>query len=352
LIRLIHSVRAFDAVGPDWDELYRRRDVTNLFVTHRWLRNWVDCFAPSFAAVIDRSAAGIDAGLVVHRDRTGWRALGDHSYRPDVLTLQARDAAMAPMLRALERRARGPVIFEGMARDICEALSAGRLMTVARFPRELRAVDTTGTYDDYLAARPKKVRAELRRKRRKLEREVDGIELRIWREPAAMDRAFAAVLEVESDSWKDGAATSIASSDNERRFYRGVLDLFGPDTEPRVYALVSGDTAIAFVLGVAHREIFYALKCSYRSEYAPHSPGGNVFSHVIEDICPDPALERIELLGTDARWKREMADIADPVSLLEVRRQSLGALLRGVEMEHLRPRLKTAITAVRGWLKR
>lgn len=342
MTRLVHSLRELEALRPQWDELYRRRGETNLFVTHAWVENWIRCFAPTrFAAAISD-----DAALAVRRDGSSWHSLGDHSYRPDVLSTRGRGESLPPLLEALGRRGRGPVVLDNAPRALIDALSHRRVVTVPKYGGSLRAINTAVSFDDYLAARPKKVRSELRRKRRKLEREVPGIELKVWREPAEMDEAFAAVLAIESDSWKGESDTSIASSGAERRFYRGVLDLRDAETEPRVYALV-GAEPITYILGVAHREVFYALKCSYRAQHARHSPGGNVFTYAIEEACGDPRFERIELLGNDARWKRELADIEDETCWLELRRRTLAALAYAVGYEKVRPRLKEAIAAAR-----
>lgn len=339
MLRLIDSPDELAGLGAPWAELYRRCD-TNLFLTHGWIANWARCFAPRMTVAVELRGSRLEAALPVWRDGGVWRSLGDHSYRPSVLAARPPGQVLGPMIRALDRRAGGPVVLEGTAAG--GDLEAAGTISVVKHQRCLRVVDTSVSFDDFLAARRKKVRQELGRKRRKLERELADPALRVWR-GGAMDEAFAAVLEVERDSWKDGAATSIGSSIAEERFYRGVLELGGDDTEPSVYALFDGAQPIAFVLGVAHRETYYALKCSYRESFARLSPGSVLFTHLIEAACADPALERLELLGVDARWKRELADREDPIAQIELRPRNLRALAYAVGYERVRPAIKSLL---------
>ncbi len=60
-------------------------------------------------------------------------------------------------------------------------------------------------------------------------------------------------------------------------------------------------------MGIGLDGVFYVLKTSYREAYARYGPGLVLFLSVIEELAAKgEGLRKIELLGEDARWKREL----------------------------------------------
>src|SRR5690606_34210979 len=113
--------------------------------------------------------------------------------------------------------------------------SHGSYFVIARHPHVTRAVDVTQPLDRYLETRSKKLRASLRRKLRRIEREHPGVELKVLDSPEQGADAIAVIEAVESESWKLEAGTAIICSEREREFYRGLFHLNDPTTRPRMY---------------------------------------------------------------------------------------------------------------------
>ena len=107
------------------------------------------------------------------------------------------------------------------------------------------------------------------------------------------------------------------------------------------------------MLGVQHDDTFYALKTSYAEEFAALSPGQVLFQALIERCCDEePGIARIELLGTDSRWKRELATESRAECRYEVLRPSPAGVARAVAKRYAVPLLRALDTRTAGRLSR
>jgi CelD/BcsL family acetyltransferase involved in cellulose biosynthesis len=321
-----------------WDGLHAAAGGTNVFLTHAWLTHWFACFGyHDHAIVVQRSGDRLVAALPVERSDGQVRSLEEHTYLSELL--HADRESVEALLGALSAAGHRRLCVSGPAnpgyQERLEAGAPAHYVAIPKYAYVTRSIAVFESMGEYLASRPRKVRAELRRKLRRLERERPAELVELRRDQA--ERAWSFVTEVEGDSWKQGAGTAILCHDAERRFYRGLLELETPSFETRLHALVHRDEPLAYVLSVVHGGRMFALKTSYRAELQHLSLGLALFCHVEEALAGRGELSRIELLGRDARYKRELATDAEEHCSYELRASGLAAHAYAAAHEHLRP---------------
>ena len=80
-------------------------------------------------------------------------------------------------------------------------------------------------------------------------------------------------------------------------------------------------------MGIGLDGVFYALKTSYREAYACYAPGSILFLSVLKELMSGKeGLFRMELLGEDARWKRELCTTGREVCTYALYPRNMGSL--------------------------
>jgi CelD/BcsL family acetyltransferase involved in cellulose biosynthesis len=352
-VKHVEAARAVEVVAPgalralaeEWNALYARMDAPNLFLTHAWVCHWAEHFGDDKLLVLARRDGGgrLAGAALFHLDgRRASTLPNDHTFLPAVLHGRGDEAPLGPFLAALRRRGVRSLRLEHVPASAAFAAElqraeAGRWVHVTRFTSHEHAVDVSGTFEQYLATRDKKVRQELKRKKKKLEREKPGTTLQRKDAPADTDAVFAAIDAVEADCWKSAESGRIASRPVVLRHYREAFRRWAARGAARAYFLGPPESAAAFVLGIVEGGVFYALKTSYRGSLHQLSPGQVLFTSLIEALCRDPAVSRLELLGEHQRWKAELASESREVCDYFLYPRNLPNLAYSTAFTHLRP---------------
>ena len=114
MIQSISNLSDFENMQREWDRLYRMSGASNLFLTHRWLVNWVKHFGEDRWVVIverlrgenDFSAAGIfqvNEGSIGFIDTL-------YSHFPGILHEKGRPAPLQEMVQHLGKMHKAPAI--------------------------------------------------------------------------------------------------------------------------------------------------------------------------------------------------------------------------------------------------
>jgi CelD/BcsL family acetyltransferase involved in cellulose biosynthesis len=174
--------------------------------------------------------------------------------------------------------------------------------TVERSPY----IDTTGTWEDYAQTLDGRMRRELRRRRRLLERDgtvtfevLDGGE----RLEALLDEGFA----VEAAGWKGSGGTAILSDGATHRFYREVAAWAASRGWLRLAFLRLDGHALAFDLAIEAGGVHSLLKTGFRPEHRAVAPGKLLRAEMIARAFTGSATI-YEFLGADEAWKLEWTD--------------------------------------------
>ncbi|MFC1822438.1 GNAT family N-acetyltransferase [Thermodesulfobacteriota bacterium] len=316
MIQSITDLNEFEDIREEWDALYRSSGISNLFLTHKWLCNWIRHFGGNrWAAIIERGPVKeVPTTAVVFRihEKSISHIDTSHSYFPGILHLKDNDAPLKNILPYLKKS------YKPRAVNLLQNLKDGSILrgiqsltgtdwyVLERSSYKMRAIDIYDDFDLYLAGLNKKVRHEIKRKIRRIKK--DGpLVLHRFDKPDDMEKLFKIISDVEKNSWKYRSGSAILSSESEYNYYRNIFDIYSQDSLARSYVLTINNIPVSYVLGVVCDSIYYALKTSYTESHARFSPGTVLFSRIIQELSlKEGDVSRIELLGDDARWKKEI----------------------------------------------
>ena len=163
-------------------------------------------------------------------------------------------------------------------------------------------LDLLGDWAAFESGMRSDVRANLRRRRRRLEErgtvtfaEEDG--------SSRLDRLFDEVVQVEGSGWKDERGTAIGSRADTLRFYREIAGWAAERGWLRIHILRLDDRALAASLALCCDGVHFHLKMGYDPEYRQLAPGMLLMRELIHNAFAE-GLRRVEMLGEDETYKR------------------------------------------------
>jgi CelD/BcsL family acetyltransferase involved in cellulose biosynthesis len=318
---------AFMALAPAWDALAEAAAPGQPFHRHTFLRVWLDNFAPTadVRVLVLRGEGGrLDAALPLLLERTQMygvpvrqlsAAANPHSCRFDLL---ARDpAAAAPALMAhLAARADWDVL---RLMDVPEAGAGWALLEAARGGGAAvgawQSLDSPhfalpATHAEFLAGLQSKFKANVRRRRKKLEergpvtfeRVTGGLELM-----ARLEEGFA----LEASGWKGRRGTAMAQDAATRGFYMELARNAAYAGELALYFLRLDGKPVAFHFGLLTGGTYFLLKPGYDESLKECSPGQLLMDEVVKDLI-GRGVRAFDFLGPDMVWKRDWTDRSRP----------------------------------------
>jgi CelD/BcsL family acetyltransferase involved in cellulose biosynthesis len=130
--------------------------------------------------------------------------------------------------------------------------------------------------------------------------------------PEELERALEQFLTVESSGWKKDTGTAIALDERLVGFYRALVREFGPRGMCRINVLTLDDQAIAAQFGLISDRQLNLLKIGYSHEHGSVAPGNLIMRDTIEQVCADPALDRLSFVTHPPwshLWKPQLAPV-------------------------------------------
>ncbi|MEW6379748.1 MAG: GNAT family N-acetyltransferase [bacterium] len=360
MVREVKTLPEFQEIAGLWDDLYQRSQISNLFLTHAWLNLWIRHFGNGQTFTLLYLPDGTDdleAGVVLKRHD---KAIGfidnNFSAYPDFLATPQSTGGISNLLAYLRGKYYPPkLVFADTSTNslLCrnvDRLARERWIPISKYPSQMRAVALAGTFDDYLSAQGAKFRSEIRRKVRRAQRE-HRVSLKLLSQGHERDEVFELIRIVEQDSWKAQAGSAIIRNEDQMHFYQEVFDHYAGQNKARVYALYFNDQPVSFVLGILSDRKYYALKTSYRLDCREYAPGLVLFAMVLDSLFHGKEADRLEFLGSDARWKEEFSNHREDFCTLELYPMGLKSLTYSILYRYIRPiikRLKTQYSFLSG----
>jgi hypothetical protein len=174
-----------------------------------------------------------------------------------------------------------------------------------RQPFESRGIHRTLTlpasYDEFLRSRSKSTRESVKRYRKKVERELgDRLELRVYREPADIERIFADTDPVAALTYQRGLGVALADTPEQR----ALIEVGLARGWYRVYVLYLDGGPIAFWPGSAHGGVFHIGTPGYDPAYADYRIGTYLQMRMFEDLIADAGVHSVDYGQGDAEYKR------------------------------------------------
>lgn len=327
---------AFIALEREWDELVARTR-NEIFFRHRFIRLWIDNFAPEakLRVLVARSADGaLVAALPLMQERAKIYGVpvtqlvstaNPHSCRFDLV---AEDPALA-----------ADAVFEYLAADtgwdvlritdVPEGGNAFALLDRARraeWPTGTWSslhspyIPLPGTYEALAATLQSKFKANLRRRRKKLEERGKVTVEKVTGGPelaARLEEGFA----LEASGWKGLNGTAMAQDHATRGFYSELARDAAYGNYLSLYFLRLDGRAIAFQYGLRFGGRYLLLKPGYDERLRECSPGQLLMDEVLRDLSGSE-VDEFDFLGPDMVWKRDWTDRVRPHTWMFIFRAS------------------------------
>lgn len=314
----------------EWDALLDASPARGTpFLRHAFIRIWIDNFAPRarLRVLAARDAAGtLQAVLPLVEQRlrlygVPLRALvstsNPHSCRFDAIALDGA-AAASTFFKHLAADGSWDLLRLG---DVPEGGNGARLQEAFRrggWPtgawESLRSpyVPLPGTWEALAARLSSKLKANLRRRRRRLEEQAGG--------PVSCERIgggedleahLDAGFALESSGWKGQRGTAIAQSPATRGFYTELARWASREGTLALRFLRAGDRRVAFHYALVAGGRYFLLKPGYDESLRECSPGQLLMEEVLQE-CVSGGLGELDFLGPDMVWKRDWTDQVRP----------------------------------------
>ncbi len=343
-----------DAIAAEWDAL-ADRVAAPPWLRPGWLRAWWPAFGRGRLEVLAvRRDGALAAVAPVHRRRgvlsstTNWHSPGYGIVAGDA----AARAALAGAL--LERRPRRLALhfLDPDSGDVHACAAAARDAGYrVRTRVEMRSpyIPTVGDLEAYVRQQRqgRKVLKELRRQRRRVERENDQpLRLRIEPRGQPLDEALAAMLELEGSGWKHRRRSAIRSREETRRFYEDVARWAAGRGTLRLAFLDVGSTPVAVDFLLEEAGALHDLKGGYAEEFRAYGPGKILLQELLQMAFDGPC-DSLELLGSAEPYKLQWTDRVRERVLLQAFAPTPSGLLDDLAHRHGRPMAKRAIELAR-----
>ncbi|HXJ78854.1 MAG TPA: GNAT family N-acetyltransferase [Candidatus Methylomirabilis sp.] len=308
-----------------WNGLLDRSKLPSVFLTWQWQRHWAQAFAdePSLRLLSVADDDGSLVGLLplYAVDTAQLRLLGgiDVSDYLDLIAVAGREEDVWQAL--LQHRMAQPVEWDLHA---IRAASPTMSLVPALAPACSLKVTTTveercpvlrlpETWDQYLAALPGKDRHELRRKMRKLERELPGAVARVHDGDQGWDEALSVFLRLHRLS-KVGKARFM--DEQMERFFRDATKALATAGWARLWFLDHEGGAVAAFLCLEQAGMVGLYNSGFDPVHARLAPGIVLLAHVIKDAI-DRRIPIFDFLRGEESYKQGFGPV--PEDLYNVR---------------------------------
>jgi CelD/BcsL family acetyltransferase involved in cellulose biosynthesis len=314
---------AFMLMEKDWNALVETTS-DEPFYRHEYIRSWIDSFVPDaklkiltgrghtgrlVAALPLVSERGFLYGLPVRRLVSPTNV---HSYRFDLIAEDRRSAART-FFWTLAADDTWDLI---KITDVPEGGNAWDLYNVAAdagYPsgawesQRSPFIPLPPSYDVLEARLSSKFKANLRRRRRRLEergaitveRVTGGLELE-----QRLEDCFA----LERSGWKGRKGTAAAQSRRTRGFYTGLAHRAARGDYFSLFFLKVDGKPIASQYGLTRRGVYSLVMTCYDEAFSEYSPGHLLLEDVMKR-CVAGGLSEFDFLGCDLDWKLDWSPI-------------------------------------------
>jgi hypothetical protein len=317
---VITDFASFLQLKTEWDALVAVSAVDHPFLTHDWIRLWLECFGSgrSLHIVVIRENGEIAAivpllydeqGLFGFRMRTLALIWNAHVPRCDFICRDDSSETYSAIWEHLVAERRHwdllllPQLPEGSRTlgALQEAAAGSDFLVATQESGAAPYMEISGTWKNYFENLPVTLRSGLRHSAERLTRfgalERECVRPGAGNLGAAMEDAFQMECAVApSDShWRLGARS--------RTFYARLALEPGLRDCARLDYLRSGDRRIAFNLSLYFKGAAYLLRARSLAEFADHAPLHVLASMNLED-CFKEGLRRYDFMETTEDWAR------------------------------------------------
>lgn len=315
---------AFLQLEKDWNALVETTSDAP-FYRHEYIRSWLDSFVPGAALKVltGRDHAGnLVAALPLVAERGFLYGLpvrwlvsptSTHTARFDLIAADRRSAARA-FVRTLADDDTWDVIritdvpAGGNAWDLYHAAAGAGFPAGVWESHWSPFIPLPGSYDVLATRLSSKFRANLRRRRRRLE-ERGAVTIERVTGGVALEASLEECFALERSGWKGRRGTAAALSRKTLGFYTGLAHQASRGDYFSLYFLKVAGRAIAAQYGLTRRGVYSLMMTCYDETFGGHSPGHLLMEDVLRD-CVRRGLSEFDFLGCDLGWKLDWSPTA------------------------------------------
>jgi CelD/BcsL family acetyltransferase involved in cellulose biosynthesis len=303
------SLELHDAIAPlapEWDQLVERAE-TGPFSRPGWFEAWWHAFGAGRLEIATLRQDGELAAVLPLLRRLGTRRSLTNWHTPEFEVPAVDAAARAALFGRVLRRTRMPLTLTLLTAGSPEASALRAAARAARMPTLSHTVERSpyvqieGEWERYLLTLPRRMRSELRRRRRRLE-ERGSLALEV----ATGDERLAELLDegfaVETSGWKAQAGTAILSRPDTVAFYTRVAGWAAERGSLRLAFLRLDGRPLAFHFTIEDGGAAYQLKGGYDPEFREFAPG-TLLIHDMLAWAFARGLRTYEFLGAEEDFK-------------------------------------------------
>ena len=302
------------ALLPEWERLFDADDEATPFSSAEWARAWWTHWAGAakpFAVTVRDAGRLVGLAPLVLTRRGPFRVLTELGRPPsnywDVLAEPpVRDVVGALAVREIMARADEwhALLLGGVRSGSAteRAVLSGGLRLRRRAPTPYPGIELPGTFEEYLAALPRKRRKDLRRHMRRLE---DGrLELRDVRDPKELEATIDRWQDIRVRWWEhrgkrmDPEHASIRFRD----FMRDLVVLMVPRGLAQVWELAHDGEVVGVEVNLLDRRAYYSWMGAYDPRVAHLGLGKLAIGESIRDSIA-AGREHYDLMVGDEDYK-------------------------------------------------
>lgn len=150
-----------------------------------------------------------------------------------------------------------------------------------------------------------KTRNTLKRKSRKLEREfADQIEIVTYRDKSELEQALSAASRISKHTYQAGLGVGFV---NDSKTRESMEDAASHGWLRMSLLYIKGEPC-SFQLGLQYGKTYYLEQLGFDPRWKQWNVGTILFKSVMEELCYDPAVERLDFGFGDAQYKRSFGD--------------------------------------------
>jgi CelD/BcsL family acetyltransferase involved in cellulose biosynthesis len=350
---VLDSLQDFATLESAWNRL--AEPARSPFLTHEWLHSWWGAFGgEDTTAILLRAANGelaAGAGLFRPSSRVLGAAANVYSEDWDVVAVDE------PARRALWRRIAAmpasrlslPGIPEGStSREIApeELRAAGYRVAVERH-QLCPYLTLPPSWEELLATLSRNERSQVRRKRKRLERE-GSLVFKTTTDSGDLDQDLEQFFRVEASGWKGAAGTAILHDPAALRLYSDFARRAADRGWLRLHLLELDGGVIAADYSCVIGDTVFLIKTCFDERYARLSPGTVLRSDALRSAI-DEGRSRYEFLGGPDRYKLQWGgDLRERLLLRAYRGVALPAFVYRHKLRPIAGRLKRGLEARSG----
>lgn len=363
-IGVITSVSDWARLRPYWNDLLGRTSGSTVFQSYEYLTTWWSLLGlrnELLIAVVLRDDVPVAiAPMQISRaqslgcDRRCLSFIG-HPSEVDRNTLLLDEAAeplvdrIARYLVSCEELWDFAALYEQppespLLKVLVDLLTAKKYFVTGVSGPECATVRIAGTWNDFLAAKPKSFRKSIQRRLSKIAAAGDSV-LDSLQSPDA-DQAEVALgryCAIEAASWKRSAALGVAKSSSHRSFYTQIVRTFAASGATTFQFLRMNGKDASGTFGLHWARTFYSLHIAHDESFAEHSPGVALTALELKSAFENGKMATFDFLGGFMTNKSGWATTLSPsVAVFAHRRNVNGWLFHWIHFR-MRPRVRRAL---------